>query len=79
MENDSINERMSFGYPTVFANFYEYDKGNVSKYNLDKAVCIELVISEFSYAILPKFFKHIIGVTGTLKAMPEVKKEILKN
>lgn len=79
MENDAINERMSYGYPTVFANIYEYERGNVSKINLDEALCIELVISEFSYAVLPTFFKHIIGVTGTLRAMPQVKKKILRN
>jgi hypothetical protein len=27
---------------------------------------ISLIAAEFSYAFLPKYFKNIIGVTGTL-------------
>jgi hypothetical protein len=78
-ENDSINYKLSYGYKTVFANLYEYGRGKVSKLNLDESLCIELVVAEFAYAVLPTFFAHIIGVTGTLKAMPMVKKRILRD
>lgn len=37
------------------------------------------MIAEFSYATLPQFFKNIIGVTGTLRAMPMVKKKTLRD
>ena len=46
--------------------------------NLEKALSIELIIAEFAYAELPNFFSHILGVTGTLRAMPNVKKNTLK-
>ena len=45
--------------------------------NLEKALSIELIVAEFAYSELPKFFSHILGVTGTLRAMPDVKKSIL--
>ena len=45
---------------------------------MDKALTIDLIIAEFSYAELPTYFKHIIGVTGTLTAIPRVKREILE-
>ena len=77
-ENDSINERISYGYKTVFANIYEHERKNVSKTNLDEALCIELIVAEFSYAVLPKMCRHIIGVTGTLNSMPNFKKVILQ-
>lgn len=77
-ENDSICDNISYGYKTIFANIYEYERGNVSKMNLDKVLAIQLVVAEFSYAKLPTFFAHIIGVTGTFRAMPSVKKEILQ-
>lgn len=77
-DNDSINDKLSFGYKTIFANIYENERGNVSTTNLDRALCIELIVAEFAYAQLPNNFEHIIGVTGTFKAMPKVKKEILK-
>ena len=49
----------------------------MSKTNLDKVLGIELVVAKFSYAELPHFFSHILGVTGTFRAMPLVKKKVL--
>ena len=56
---------------------FEFERGNVSKAHLDEALCLDLIIAEFAYAILPNFFRNILGVTGTLQSMPKVKKEIL--
>ena len=46
--------------------------------NLEKVLCIELIIAQFAYAQMPNDFEFTIGVTGTLKAMPKVKRQILK-
>jgi preprotein translocase subunit SecA len=78
-ENDSINYKLSYGYKTVFANLYEFGRGKISQSNLNEALCIQLTVAQFSYAILPTMFEHIIGVTGTLKAMPLVKKRVLRD
>lgn len=40
-------------------------------------MAIELIIAEFSYALLPSLFHKIVGITGTLQAMPSIKKKIL--
>ena len=69
---------MSYGYKTVFANIYEHEKKKVSSYNLKESLRIDLVVAEFAYSVLPNLFKNIIGVTGTLKAMPRAKKDILR-
>ena len=34
-EGDSINLKISYGYKTIFANMYEFERGNVSKAHLD--------------------------------------------
>lgn len=65
-DNDTISQNISYGYKTVFANIYEHYKGNVSRSNLDEALQISLMVAEFSYAVLPKYFDCILGVTGTL-------------
>jgi preprotein translocase subunit SecA len=78
-ENDSVDYNLSYGYKTVFANLYEFGRGNISQMNLNEALCIQLTVAQFSYAILPTMFEHIIGVTGTLKAMPLVQKKVLHN
>ncbi len=31
---------------------------------------INLCVAEFSYALLPKFYDHVCGVTGTLTCLP---------
>lgn len=40
-------------------------------------MAIELIVAEFSYAQLPHLFHKIIGITGTLQAMPSINKKIL--
>ena len=39
-EYDSLNEKISYGYKTIFANLFEHERGNVSKMNLDKVLGI---------------------------------------
>jgi hypothetical protein len=35
------------------------------------------MVAEFSYVELPKYFRNILGVTGTLDVLPSYKKKIL--
>lgn len=65
-DNDTISPNISYGYKTVYANIYEYSRNTISKVNCEAALKITLIASEFSYAILPSYFAHILGVTGTL-------------
>lgn len=77
-DGDSTCEQLSYGYKTVFANLYEYEKGTINKTNLDKALSIDLIVAEFAYSILPKYFKYRMGVTGTIKALPLIMKKVLR-
>lgn len=38
---------------------------------------ISLIVAEFSYALLPTYFRNILGVTGTLDVLPAFKKRQL--
>ena len=71
-----ISPRMNYGMKTVFAYMHEYlgAEKRVSKQNYDESIKITLSAAEFSYALLPSFFKNIIGVTGTLKTMSSFQK-----
>jgi hypothetical protein len=73
-DNDSISFKINYGFKTVFANMFEYSRGNISKVNLDESLTINLMIAEFAYAKLPIFFVNILGVTGTLEVLPQYKK-----
>ena len=74
-----MSTKINYGYKTVFANIYEYRQANpkISGLNYKEALKISLVAAEFSYAYLPKYFRNIIGVTGTLEVLPQFKKDQL--
>ena len=76
-DNDCISFKINYGYKTIFANMYEYGRGKISRQSLDESLQICLMVAEFSYAQLPKFFTNILGVTGTLEVLPKYKKEQL--
>jgi hypothetical protein len=77
-DNDRIFPNISYGYKIVFANIFEHYKGNVSPSSLDEALEISLMVTEFSYAMLPNYFDSILGVSGTLEVLPIYKKKLLK-
>lgn len=74
-DNDTIAHNISYGYKTVFANLFEYNRGNVSRTSLEESLQIGLMVAEFSYTKLPNYFDCILGVTGTLEVMPKYKKK----
>ena len=67
----TISDEFSYGYNTVFAYLKENDLGKVSEAALQENVCISLCVSEFSYACLPLYYGHVLGVSGTLKCLPD--------
>ena len=72
-----VTDEFSYGYNTVFAYLKEEDEGKVSEIALNENVCISLCVAEFSYACLPLFYDHVLGVSGTLQCLPDfVKKEL---
>ena len=78
-DGDTISTKINYGYKTAFANLYEYRKPNprISTANYKESLKIALAAAEFSYAELPKYFKNILGVTGTLEVIPNFKKKYL--
>ena len=78
LDNGSVNKKLNFGYSTVFASCYEYERGKISEANYDKNVNISLIIGQFSYAELPKYFDHILGVSGTVEAISDFRKKIMR-
>ena len=47
-------------------------------HDIDSKLELSLIIAEFSYAELPRFFRNIIGVSGTLREMSSFKNRELK-
>lgn len=77
-DQDGLSDSISYGFKTIFANLYEYELSRISESSLNRSIQMSLVIAEFSYAYLPKYFRGIIGVTGTYDEMSEFKKKYLQ-
>ncbi|CAF4842034.1 unnamed protein product, partial [Rotaria sp. Silwood2] len=78
VEGESIVDNVVRGYDTVWAYYYEHQKGNISQNSLDTNVGIIIHCGTFSYAEMPLDFGFIVGVTGTLKTLATTEKTILQ-
>ncbi len=76
---DSIVFNMLEGYKTLFAYYYERDKGTISEQSLRENICISINCGNFSYAEIPHLFRNIMGVTGTLKTLSKPEQNIVRN
>ena len=63
---DEYSAWWSYQYETNAAYLYEAETGKISEAQLVQELAIHVRCGEFSYAKLPKAFKYILGVTGTL-------------
>ncbi|CAF5223507.1 unnamed protein product, partial [Rotaria magnacalcarata] len=66
------------GYDTIWAYYREEERDNISQSSLNDRVGIILNCGTFSYAEMPHDFEYIAGVTGTLKTLAKVEKDILE-
>ncbi|KAL4445288.1 hypothetical protein ABPG74_022101 [Tetrahymena malaccensis] len=78
-EMDDISYNISYGYKTLFAHYKEFEAERISKTTLTENIFIGIRCGSFSYANIPKEFKHIMGVTGTLKNLSNYEKNIVLN
>ena len=78
VEGEGIVENVTQGYDTVWAYYFENEKGVISQDSLEKNVGIIIHCGTFSYAEMPLDFAYITGVSGTLKTLARTEKEILR-
>ncbi|CAF4322129.1 unnamed protein product [Rotaria sp. Silwood2] len=77
-EQGNIVYNIAYGYKTLFAYYYEHEKGRISKESVEKNTNIKIKCGSFSYAEIPLEFKYIMGVTGTLKTLNDSEKRIIQ-
>jgi hypothetical protein len=76
-EQDGVLTNIVYGYKTLFAYFHEYELGKISLKSLEEHKSLGIYCGCFSYCELPKEFKYIIGVTGTLESLSSTQKKII--
>ena len=74
---DGISTNVTYGYNTVFAYFQERDNGNITQEGLEANLRIIITCGNYSYAEVARSFARIMGVTGTLKTLGNVQRDIL--
>ena len=79
IDGDSVATNVVCGYDTVWAYFYEHERGNISTKSLDYNVGLTINCGTFSFAEMPLEFVFIFGVTGTLQTLNRTEKDILRN
>ncbi|CAF0947135.1 unnamed protein product [Adineta steineri] len=79
VEGESIVDNVVRGYDTIWAYYYEHEKGNISRNSLQDNIGIIINCGTISYAEMPHEFSYIAGVTGTLKTLAATETEILKS
>jgi len=58
----------SYMYETNADYLAAFDHGEITEQQLSDGLALHVRCGEFSYAMLPSMFMHILGVTGTLEA-----------
>ena len=76
---DGISFHTSYGYKTLFAYYHEHEAKRISDKSLNQNTYISVCVGEFSYAQIPFKFKHVFGVTGTLKTLSKIELDLLEN
>jgi len=76
-EQDNIIFNVSYGYKTMFAYYQEHHKNKIDLNILEEKKAFIVKCGFFAYAEIPKFFKFILGVTGTLKALNSEENKII--
>ena len=62
----SYDTNTSFGYVTLWTYFHEVECKRIAESALDNNLGLMIDCGQFSYAEIPKRYKLILGVTGTL-------------
>ncbi|CAF3546493.1 unnamed protein product [Rotaria socialis] len=78
VDGDSIVENIVRGYDTIWAYYYENQRGFISENSFQTNVGIIINCGTFSYAELPRDFAYISGVTGTLETLADSERNILR-
>ena len=79
IEQDNVIYNVVYGYKTLFAYYYEHEKGRVSQRSLDENISMIINCGSFSYAEIPLQYKFIMGVTGTLETLSGPERSVIQN
>jgi hypothetical protein len=77
-DQDGISFTAAYGYKTLFAYYKERAAKNISQESLDARICLLVDCGSFSYAEIPKKYKCVMGVTGTLETLSKAEMNLLK-
>lgn len=77
-EQDGLSFEATYGYKTLFAHYKECAAKNISASLLQSKIALYIDCGNFSYAEMPKQYRHIMGVSGTLKTLSKPEQRLLR-
>jgi hypothetical protein len=77
-EHDSVSSKVVYGYETLFAYYYEHEKGTINTVNLEEYIGINVDCGKYAYDRIPGTYDHKIGITGTLEYLNKEEKNTLR-
>ncbi len=78
-EQHGVSFDISYRYKTIFAYFCEHEKGEITSSSRDLRVALLIDCGAFSYAEIPKKYKSVMGVTGTLSTLSPPERNLLES
>lgn len=78
-EQHGVSVDISYRYKTIYAYFHEHERGEITSSSRDAKVALLVDCGAFSYAEIPKQYKCIMGVTGTLSTLSPPEFNLLKS
>jgi len=78
-DQDKISFDISYGYKTMFAYYKANAERKISPASLQSKIYLLIDCGAFSFAEIPKLYKYILGVSGTLETLSTPEKELLRS
>jgi Mg-chelatase subunit ChlD len=80
-DHGTVNFDLECGYNTTWWFFRARENGAITQTTFDNSHSVGLSVNcgQFSYAEMPKKYSNVLGVTGTLEALGDYERSIIKD
>mmetsp|Transcript_25094 Transcript_25094/g.54270 ORF Transcript_25094/g.54270 Transcript_25094/m.54270 type:complete len:3102 (+) Transcript_25094:270-9575(+) len=76
-DQDTVSFDIFYGYKTLFAYYKAHAEGKISLNSLNAKKCATIDCGSYSFAEIPKMYKFVLGVSGTLDTLSPSEQTLL--
>jgi hypothetical protein len=78
-EFDGVSSRTTYRHETSFLYLKEWELGSIAEGSIKSNIALDVYVGRPSYAEIPFEYNVILGITGTLRALPSRESALLKD